>query len=127
MSIHRRSACTSIPPEITAGVCAVVNPLHWSWNQFRLPVPLEGPFWKTTKRFCTPAAPETVAVTVCHVSGAAGVQNLFVRSESSSDCPFFFFFNDTATTEIYTLSLHDALPIWNQFRLPVPPECRISS
>src|SRR6266542_6157928 len=25
----------------------------------------------------------------------------------------FFFFNDTATTEIYTLSLHDALPIWN--------------
>src|SRR3712207_3836984 len=26
----------------------------------------------------------------------------------------FFFFNDTATTEIYTLSLHDALPIWIQ-------------
>src|SRR3712207_8320514 len=25
---------------------------------------------------------------------------------------WFFFFNDTATTEIYTLSLHDALPIW---------------
>src|SRR2546428_7277349 len=25
---------------------------------------------------------------------------------------FFFFFNDPATTEIYTLSLHDALPIW---------------
>src|SRR6202022_4752867 len=25
---------------------------------------------------------------------------------------FLFFFNDTATTEIYTLSLHDALPIW---------------
>src|SRR3989442_9430964 len=30
---------------------------------------------------------------------------------------YFFFFNDTATTEIYTLSLHDALPIW-QDRLP---------
>src|SRR2546430_12573584 len=35
---------------------------------------------------------------------------------------FFFFFNDTATTEIYTLSLHDALPIsdarqGNQLRL----------
>src|SRR5256884_4430117 len=29
----------------------------------------------------------------------------------SRSCPFFFFFNDTATTEIYTLSLHDALPI----------------
>src|SRR6266536_5487705 len=27
---------------------------------------------------------------------------------------FFFFFNDTATTEIYTLSLHDALPILEQ-------------
>src|SRR2546427_11915300 len=26
-------------------------------------------------------------------------------------CCFFFFFNDTATTEIYTLSLHDALPV----------------
>src|SRR2546430_5645981 len=32
-----------------------------------------------------------------------------------STCPIslFFFFNDTATTEIYTLSLHDALPISN--------------
>src|SRR5438445_11876432 len=29
----------------------------------------------------------------------------------SSLLGFFFFFNDTATTEIYTLSLHDALPI----------------
>src|SRR5256885_9498682 len=28
----------------------------------------------------------------------------------------FFFFNDTATTEIYTLSLHDALPIWRVFQ-----------
>src|SRR3712207_7414656 len=27
-------------------------------------------------------------------------------------CLLFFFFNDTATTEIYTLSLHDALPIY---------------
>src|SRR5258708_25292918 len=30
-----------------------------------------------------------------------------------------FFFNDTATTEIYTLSLHDALPIWPK-RVKVP-------
>src|SRR3712207_7668797 len=41
---------------------------------------------------------------------------------------FFFFFNDTATTEIYTLSLHDALPIC--VRLPhgsraVPPLGRL--
>src|SRR5258705_5984088 len=28
--------------------------------------------------------------------------------------PFFFFFNDTAPTEIYTLSLHDALPIFGK-------------
>src|SRR5947208_16255684 len=33
---------------------------------------------------------------------------------------FFFFFNDTATTEIYTLSLHDALPIL------APSVCRMT-
>src|SRR6267378_2820502 len=32
---------------------------------------------------------------------------------------FFFFFNDTATTEIYTLSLHDALPIQGAGREPI--------
>src|SRR2546426_11753183 len=32
----------------------------------------------------------------------------------------FFFFNDTATTEIYTLSLHDALPIWMGFFVASP-------
>src|SRR5262249_60567133 len=35
--------------------------------------------------------------------------NLFMRHRL--DQLLFFFFNDTATTEIYTLSLHDALPI----------------
>src|SRR5438132_11780642 len=35
-------------------------------------------------------------------------------------CHFFFFFNDTATTEIYTLSLHDALPIY--FKAPWMPD-----
>src|SRR2546427_8881637 len=34
---------------------------------------------------------------------------------------FFFFFNDTATTEIYTLSLHDALPISTS--IPTPSTC----
>src|SRR5258708_23207365 len=34
---------------------------------------------------------------------------------------FFFFFNDTATTEIYTLSLHDALPIYEVGRLKPHP------
>src|SRR6478735_11965026 len=33
---------------------------------------------------------------------------------------FFFFFNDTATTEIYTLSLHDALPIDGSEELALP-------
>src|SRR5437899_11757397 len=47
---------------------------------------------------------------------------------------FFFFFNDTATTEIYTLSLHDALPIscpsrfsaerWDRCCRCRPRECR---
>src|SRR6266478_9117939 len=45
-----------------------------------------------------------------------------------------FFFNDTATTEIYPLSLHDALPIscpsrpWARARAPMPssPVCRRS-
>src|SRR5262249_61753936 len=36
---------------------------------------------------------------------------LSVASSFSPLLSFFFFFNDTATTEIYTLSLHDALPI----------------
>src|SRR2546427_6296065 len=43
---------------------------------------------------------------------------------------FFFFFNDTATTEIYTLSLHDALPIWSAKkvkRAPVYSSTRIGS
>src|ERR1022692_5303825 len=35
----------------------------------------------------------------------------YVSFHLHSFCSFFFFFNDTATTEIYTLSLHDALPI----------------
>src|SRR5256885_2217303 len=36
--------------------------------------------------------------------------NIYEHHPIVSFC-FFFFFNDTATTEIYTLSLHDALPI----------------
>src|SRR6266536_6686580 len=43
-------------------------------------------------------------------------------------CLVFFFFNDTATTEIYTLSLHDALPISTSGCTPppgsTPPTCR---
>src|SRR3989449_3379720 len=38
----------------------------------------------------------------------------------------FFFFNDTATTEIYTLSLHDALPIYRLRHLPREHGRRVS-
>src|SRR5256885_14389935 len=37
-----------------------------------------------------------------------------VHSTRTSSLSIFFFFNDTATTEIYTLSLHDALPIYGR-------------
>src|SRR5258707_10816229 len=37
--------------------------------------------------------------------------SVFLQSSDGAFFFFFFFFNDTATTEIYTLSLHDALPI----------------
>src|SRR5437879_12342462 len=39
-------------------------------------------------------------------------------------CLFFFFFNDTATTEIYTLSLHDALPISRSRQVGGEATCR---
>src|SRR5258706_15470893 len=44
-------------------------------------------------------------------------------ASSTRPSRFFFFFNDTATTEIYTLSLHDALPISRMAasRLPGKP------
>src|SRR5260370_29117011 len=37
---------------------------------------------------------------------------LTITASVNTRVTFFFFFNDTATTEIYTLSLHDALPIY---------------
>src|SRR5256885_11095194 len=46
----------------------------------------------------------------------------FVRRMSVYFIFFFFFFNDTATTEIYTLSLHDALPISTRCCCP-PDNC----
>src|SRR2546430_12408019 len=46
--------------------------------------------------------------------------NMFSYSSHTSSLPIFFFFNDTATTEIYTLSLPDALPIL-RVTIPVNP------
>src|SRR5437588_3643708 len=54
---------------------------------------------------CRSAAVETVAQPVV-------VRSLVDRRVCSLLCFLFFFFNDTATTAIYTLSLHDALPIY---------------
>src|SRR5438105_13433194 len=47
-------------------------------------------------------------LSLCVLSSALCVMSLLI--------PLFFFFNDTATTEIYTLSLHDALPIYGHVR-----------
>src|ERR1039457_6231198 len=60
--------------------------------------PLGGARNSPTQRAWPRGVAPGLAVTV---TLSAGVVLLF----------FFFFFNDTATTEIYTLSLHDALPI----------------
>src|SRR2546422_9900778 len=43
--------------------------------------------------------------------------SLIMAYTESSALVTFFFFNDTATTEIYTLSLHDALPIYETYPL----------
>src|SRR5574337_556397 len=62
-----------------------------------------------------------------HTSELQSPLNLVCRLllEKKKKIYFFFFFNDTATTEIYTLSLHDALPICSSFsrifRPPGPP------
>src|SRR2546430_16793979 len=46
---------------------------------------------------------------MCGRSWPLDLSHQIIVSFTSTSC--FFFFNDTATTEIYTLSLHDALPI----------------
>src|SRR2546422_6874810 len=45
------------------------------------------------------------------------------HTHACSSIFFLFFFNDTATTEIYTLSLHDALPICPSHQRPSHPCC----
>src|SRR6201994_872432 len=54
---------------------------------------------------------------------------IHIHSSTQFRLLFFFFFNDTATTEIYPLSLHDALPISNAsgtVRLDVPAGWKVS-
>src|SRR6476646_11992945 len=45
------------------------------------------------------------------VAGRSANPGGYAATPAGHGAPYFFF-NDTATTEIYTLSLHDALPIW---------------
>src|SRR2546422_10298776 len=45
---------------------------------------------------------------------------IFFVISAASPILSFFFFNDTATTEIYTLSLHDALPIYPELKRYLP-------
>src|SRR6266571_1385765 len=57
----------------------------------------------------TQRALRTLTILLAVFEGLDCLSFWIVKSEDS--LAFFFFFNDTATTEIYTLSLHDALPI----------------
>src|SRR2546422_225216 len=54
-------------------------------------------------------------------------RRVFARCSFPDFVSSFFFFNDTATTEIYTLSLHDALPISYRSRLKRRPAFRALS
>src|SRR5204862_6315565 len=66
----------------------------------------------------------TASIAVCLCSCHFVVHSLFLFFSflliSLLTIFFFFFFNDTATTEIYTLSLHDALPISSHRRRAAP-------
>src|SRR5256885_14481450 len=53
---------------------------------------------------CVAQPPATVGISLHTCTNLFLAAHMVITS-------FFFFFNDTATTEIYTLSLHDALPI----------------
>ena len=50
-----------------------------------------------------------------------------LKGDRYGDDDVVFFFNDTATTEIYTLSLHDALPIWRAVRRGSTVQTRIAA
>src|SRR5262249_60732020 len=62
-------------------------------------------------RRCHPPQPR---VSICRGCGSVSPVLCLSYLLRSTLASFVFFFNDTATTEIYTLSLHDALPICQQ-------------
>src|SRR2546425_87498 len=59
----------------------------------------------------------------CELGEGLGSFDALVIRKHPWNEPGIFFFNDTATTEIYTLSLHDALPISRSCIAPAPPRC----
>src|SRR6476660_9929208 len=67
-------------------------------------------------------------INICFVLDSL-FRNIFISLGMETSSYFsFFFFNDTATTEIYTLSLHDALPIFAvevAHQLPEPHPARL--
>src|SRR5579859_4257441 len=57
----------------------------------------------------------TSGISAEYVHFTGGVLNIITKSGGNTfTVTFIFFFNDTATTKIYTLSLHDALPIYRR-------------
>src|ERR1039457_4059544 len=56
-------------------------------------------------------SPRHALVCCVYVEGGVRTDRALILVEVVPFAVFYFFFNDTATTEIYTLSLHDALPI----------------
>src|SRR2546427_784629 len=109
------SAVTTVVPELIA---CVVSPLYEAVNVGRAPACAPDP---AKQRI---ASSPGVGMVLALASGqlcAGKVPQLFVKP-SVPVGSLAFFFNDTATTEIYTLSLHDALPICMQLT-PVVVAC----
>src|SRR6266536_2192962 len=112
-----------------SGVTVIVSV---DWKSTRLNSSHE---WISYAVFClkkkmTPIPP-TIRATTENIQTASMISRLdvfiLITSPGSVTATFSFFFNDTATTETYTLSLHDALPIsgrsgrrWRFRRPPAP-------
>src|SRR5260370_1420589 len=83
--------------------------------EWKLELRMTGAHTSTSpKTSCTQLIDPTMRIVHCHVIFSAfyTLSFAFYRLTALYHNPnSFFFFNDTATTEIYTLSLHDALPI----------------
>src|SRR5450631_1259429 len=63
---------------------------------------------------------KTTCQCVARDGGACGCTHSLPHLSACRHGRDLFFFNQTATTEIYTLSLHDALPIWRRLRTRRP-------